>query len=64
LASAPALRGFPFACIQVCRFTFALFELPNPTRAAMLLNDRIVSGLNRAAIRNSSLILQAENTPN
>jgi hypothetical protein len=56
--SAPALSGFPFACIQVCGMAFALFERPNPTRATPLLNSRIVSRLDRAAIRNFSLILQ------
>jgi hypothetical protein len=37
---------------------FALFERPNPTRATLLLDNRIVSRLDRAAIRNFSLILQ------
>jgi hypothetical protein len=59
LLSTSALPGFPFACIDVCSFAFALFERPNPARATMLLNDRIVSRLYRAAIRNFSLILQS-----
>jgi hypothetical protein len=46
LLSPSALSGFPLACIQVFRLAFALFKLPNPTRATMLWPDRIVSRLN------------------
>ena len=58
LLSEPARSGFPFVCIQMSSFAFTIFELPNPTCAPMLLSDRIFSRLNRAVIRNFSLILQ------
>ena len=58
LLSEPTRSGFPFVCIQMSSFAFTIFELPNPTCAPMLLSDRIFSRLNRAAIRNFSLILQ------
>jgi hypothetical protein len=40
LVSASPPAGFPFACIQACSLAFALLELPNPTRAPILLRDK------------------------
>jgi hypothetical protein len=34
--------GFPFVCIQVRSLAFPLFELPKPTRLAILGSDRIL----------------------